>query len=33
MERTFRILEQMAMTVLNEHPGRADHPVRFEARR
>jgi hypothetical protein len=32
MERTFRILERLVMTVLNEHPGRANHPVRFEPR-
>jgi hypothetical protein len=32
MEKTFRILEQMVMTALNEHPARADHPVRFEVR-
>jgi hypothetical protein len=32
MERTFRVLEQMVMTALNEHPARAGHPVRFLAR-
>jgi hypothetical protein len=32
MEKTFRILDQMVMTALNEHPARADHPVRFEVR-
>jgi hypothetical protein len=30
MERTFRVLEQMVMTVLNEHPARAGSPIRFQ---
>jgi hypothetical protein len=30
MEKTFRVLEHIVMTVLNEHPARAGHPVRFE---
>jgi hypothetical protein len=30
MEKTFRVLERMVMTALNEHPARAGHPVRFE---
>jgi len=29
MEKTFRTLEQMVMTVLNEHPSRVGNPVRF----
>jgi hypothetical protein len=33
MEKTFPVLEQMAITVLNEHPSRIRNPVRFEARR
>jgi hypothetical protein len=31
MERTFRILEKMAITVLNEHSSRTGNPVRFQA--
>ena len=31
MEKTFRALEQMVMTALNEHPSRVWNPVRFEA--
>jgi hypothetical protein len=31
MEKTFRVLERMAVTVLNEHPSRASNLVRFEA--
>ena len=31
MEKTFRVLEQMAIVVLNEHPSRAINPVRFHA--
>jgi hypothetical protein len=31
MEKTFRVLEQMVITVLNEHPSRTTNPVRFEA--
>jgi hypothetical protein len=30
MEKTFRIIEEMAMTVLNEHPSRAKNSIRFE---
>jgi len=30
MEKTFRVLERMAVTVLNEHPSRASNPVKFE---
>jgi hypothetical protein len=30
MEKSFRALEQMVMTVLNEHPSRVGNPVRFE---
>ena len=30
-EGTFRILERMIITVINEHPSRAHHAVRFEA--
>jgi hypothetical protein len=33
MEKTFRVVERMVMTVLNEHPARSGHPVRFEERR
>ncbi len=29
--KTFRALEQMVMTALNEHPSRVGNPVRFEA--
>jgi hypothetical protein len=32
MEKTFRALERMVMTVLNEHPERAGHPVQFGGR-
>jgi hypothetical protein len=32
MEKTFGAVERMVMTVLNEHPARAGHPVRFEPR-
>jgi hypothetical protein len=31
MEKTFRVLEQMVMTALNEHPARVGSRVRFEA--
>jgi hypothetical protein len=30
MEKTFRAVERMVMTILNEHPARLGHPVRFE---
>jgi hypothetical protein len=30
MEKTFRVLESMVITVFNEHPSRAASPVRFE---
>jgi hypothetical protein len=30
MEKTFRAVEQMAVTVLNEHPSRTNSQVRFE---
>lgn len=30
LEKTFRTIESMVMTVLNEHPGRQGNPVRFD---
>jgi hypothetical protein len=30
MEKTFRVIERMVMTVLNEHPSRVGNPVRFQ---
>jgi hypothetical protein len=30
MEKTFRILELMVITVLNEHPSIAASPIKFE---
>jgi hypothetical protein len=32
MQKTFRTLEEMVMTVLNEHPATANGPVRFHRR-
>jgi hypothetical protein len=32
MEKTFRAMEQMVLTVLNEHPSRACSPVQFQPR-
>lgn len=32
MEKTFRALELMVMTILNEHPSRVSSPVRFQPR-
>lgn len=32
MEKTFRVVERMAATLLNEHPSRASNPIRFGTR-